>query len=136
MQSQEQQSESTVIAALPDCKGKRSRWNCPYVIEYAVLDGAYTDQANIFNQYDSCEKDNFHKTFIDEIVSFMTEFCSDHKINVTSYHDFRKKFYCINDKVCDRPLFIMHYFLDGEWKTWEPELYDSEIYTAYTCKKI
>ena len=114
MQAQEQQSESAVIAALPDCKGKRSRWNCPYVIEYAVLDGAYTDQANIFNQYDSCEKDNFHKTFIAEIVSFMTEFCSDHKINVTSYDDFRKKFYCINDKVCDRPLFIMHYFIDGE----------------------
>jgi hypothetical protein len=123
MQSQEQQS---------DCNGKR---NCPYVIEYAVLDGAYTDQANIFNQYDSCEKDNFHQTFIDEIVSFMTDFCSDHKMTVTSYHDFRKKFYCINDKVCDRPLFIMRYFIDGEWKIWEPELYDSEIYTAYMLKK-
>ncbi len=107
----------------------------PYVIEQAINNGAYTDQANIFNTYGSIELNKLHQTFIDEIVSFMTEFCSDHKINVTSYDDFCKKFYCINGRICDRPLFIMHYFIDGEWKTWEPELYDSEIYNAYAVKK-
>ena len=109
---------------------------CPYVIELAINNGAYTDQANIFNEYDSIKQCKLHKTFIDRIVSFMTEFLNDHGITVTSYDDFCHKYSNENGKLSDAPLFMMHYFINGAWKTWEPKLYDNEIYTAYILTKL
>ena len=105
-----------------------------YVIERAINNGAYTDQANILLEYDSCDQDKLHKTFIKTIVLFMDEFCDNecgHGISITSYEDFCRKYYQVNGQVADAPLFLIRYFINGIWKTWEPELYDSEIYATY-----
>ncbi len=108
----------------------------PFTIQIATSNGAYTDQANIFIEYDSVELNKLYETFMDRIVSFIKEYCDDRDVTITSYSDFCSKYSNENGQVADAPLFTMHYFLDGVWKTWEPELYDSEIYAAYMFQKL
>ena len=109
----------------------------PFVIEHAVSNGSYTDQPNIFTEYSCISKDQLHQTFIDEIVEFMYEFCSaeyGHGIEITSYDDFCEKYYDENCRVDDVPLYIMRYFVDGEWHIWEPNTHSIDIYRNYITR--
>ena len=110
----------------------------PFTIQIATSNGAYTDESNIFVEYDSIELNKLYETFIDRIVSFMKEYCDDRipDNTITSYSDFCSKYSNEHGQVSNAPLFMMHYFLDGVWKTWEPELYASEIYAAYMFFKL
>ena len=113
----------------------------PYVIEYAVSNGAYTDEANIYTTYETTLQSRVESTFIKKIVDMMYEFSSveeGHGMDISSYGDFQSKYYKANGRVRDRPIVEIKYFNEGEWKTWEVQLYDSEIYYAYEerIKKI
>jgi len=106
----------------------------PYVIEYAVSNGAYTDEANIVTTYGTTLLSTLETTFIKIVVDMMYEFCSveeGHGIDISSYGDFQCKYYEENGRVKDRPILEFKYFNEGEWKIWEVQIYDSEIYSAY-----
>ena len=113
----------------------------PYVIEQAVSNGAYTDEANIVTTYGTTLLSTIETTFIKIVVDIMYDFCSaeyGHNIEISSYGDFQSKYYKENGRVKDRPILEFKYFNEGEWKLWEAQLYDSEIYYAYEerTKKI
>lgn len=104
----------------------------PYVIEQAASNGAYTDEANIFTTYGTTLLSTIESTFIKIVVDMMYEFCVEgHGIDITSYGNFQYKYYKENGRVKDRPILDFKYFNKGEWKIWEVQLYDSEIYYAY-----
>ena len=110
----------------------------PFVVESAISNGAYTDRANISTEYGCTEKCKLHTLFIDIIINDMYEFCSDeygHGINIKSYDEYCYHYSKINCSFRYAPLYMMHYFMDGVWKIWDPIIYDDEIYMAYITKK-
>lgn len=138
-QIQAEQHEETTLSVTNSIGNTHNRVSggiVPYVTEYAVSNGCYTDQANIYTEYGSCEKDQLHKTFIDSIVTNMVDFCEGHDIEISSYEDFCCKYYKEIGKVCDRPIFIKRYFIDGEWHEWKPWMYDSDIVASYRHYKL
>jgi len=106
----------------------------PYVIEQAVSNGAYTNEANIITTYGTTLLSTLESTFIKIVVDMMYEFCSaeyGHAIEISSYGDFQSKYYKENGRVKDRPILEFKYFNECEWKLWEVQIYDTEIYSAY-----
>ena len=106
----------------------------PYVIEYAVSNGAYTDEANIYTTYETTLLSSLESIFIKIIVDMMYEFCSveeGHGMDISSYGDFQSKYYKENGRVKDRPIIEFKYFYKEEWKIWEVQMYESEIFYAY-----
>ena len=106
----------------------------PYVIEHAVSNDAYTDEANIVTTYGTTLLSTLESTFIKIVVDMIYEFCSaeyGHAIEISSYGDFQSKYYKENGRVKDRPILEFKYFNEGEWKLWEVQIYDTEIYSAY-----
>lgn len=57
-----------------------------------------------------------------------------HGIEITSYDDFCEKYYDENCRVDDVPLYIMRYFVDGEWHIWEPNTHSIDIYRNYITR--
>ena len=103
----------------------------PFVIEYAMPNGAYTDQSNIATEYHCIEKDLLHQTFIAKIVDVMYEFCSDYGIEINSYDDFCEKYYKEKGRLSDAVFCIIRYYLEDEWHVWEPEINQQEIQTIF-----
>lgn len=129
--------DTTQITNAPITSAPKTSATVAYVIECSISTGAYTDKPNIMIEYGSAEKSSLHKLFIERIVIDMYEFCSaefGHGINISSYDDYCVHYTNINGIFRNTSLYMMHYFVDGIWKTWNPVMYDNEVYMAYFQK--
>ena len=105
-----------------------------YVIECFIATGAYTDQPNMSTEYGAAEQNKLHQLFIGLIANDMYEFCSakhGHGISIQSYDEYCYNYAEKNGIFRYSPLYMMRYYLDGVWKTWDPVMYDNEIYREY-----
>jgi hypothetical protein len=93
---------------------------------------------NIFTTLDCIEKNKLNETFINTIIQFMDEFCSDdygHSLQINSYDDFCKQFWIKAEfMVYDWYYIFDIYYFENTWIKWNVEEYKEEIFLAYVNK--
>ena len=93
---------------------------------------------NIFTTLDCIEKNKLNETFINTIIQFIDEFCSDdygHGLQINSYDDFCKQFWIkAGYMVYDWYYIFDIYYFQNTWIKWNVEEYQEQIFLAYINK--
>lgn len=110
----------------------------PYFIQQASPDED-TRFANIYTQFDSCEMQKLHETFIRYITNIMYEFCSEnygHGVKIRSYDDFCYQYWKIHENEMKGwySIFRVYYFFENDWIEWNIENYKDTIYSSYLSR--